>query len=149
MKALKQRNRHRPNDGIFGDCHRAAVASILELPLDGVPHFGEGGPDGDEFSRREREFLALRGLVPIYIPYPGESLEQVFRCIKSLNPDIYYLLGGVSKTGVNHTVVARNDEIVHDPSLNDSGIIGPCVDGFYWVTFFGSTIALPSEDSET
>ena len=23
----------------------------------------------------------------------------------------------------------------HDPSLDDSGIVGPCDDGFYWVQY--------------
>jgi hypothetical protein len=137
MKPIKQRYRHQPGKGIYGDCHRAAIASILELPLDDVPHFGDGGPDADEFERRTQAWLRTRGIVGIQVPYSGD-LGHMFRCIKALNPGVYYLLGGESRTGVNHTVVCLNDEIVHDPSLNESGIIGPCDDGYYWVTYFGT-----------
>jgi hypothetical protein len=141
MTPLKQRNRHRPTEGIWGDCHRAAIASVLDLPLDAVPHFGDGGPDGVEFQRREDEFLRSVGLVAVRIIYPGDDRELVFRALKGMNPGIYYLFGGRSATGVDHTVVGIDDGIVHDPSLNDSGIVGPCDDGWYWVTFFGCACA--------
>lgn len=140
MIPLKQRNRHRPAEGIWGDCHRAAIASVLELPLDDVPNFGEGGPNGEEFARRERDWLKGVGLVPIQVPFDA-ALDQVFRCVRAINPDVYFLLGGRSRTGVNHTVVGFNDAIVHDPSLDDAGIVGPCEDGYFWVTFFGCICA--------
>lgn len=138
MTPLKQRFGHRPADGVWGDCHRAAIASILDLPLDEVQHFGDGGPDGQEFDRRVRDWLWKRGLVPVSMVY-NAKLEDVFVCMKSMNPGIYYLLGGASATGVDHTVVGLEDRIVHDPSMNDSGIIGPCEsDGLYWVTFLAT-----------
>jgi hypothetical protein len=34
-------------------------------------------------------------------------------------------LTGRSATGCNHAVVCRNDRIVHDPSLDAVGIVGP------------------------
>jgi hypothetical protein len=40
-----------------------------------------------------------------------------------------------SRTNVDHSVIAFENQIVHDPSLNNSGIIAPCDDGFIWVTF--------------
>ena len=52
------------------------------------------------------------------------------------NPGLYYLLSGTSRTGCNHTVVALDDQIVWDPSLSDSGIIGPCDDGYYWIKLY-------------
>ena len=141
MTPLKQRNLHNPEEGIWGDCHRAAVASMLDLPIDEVPHFGDGGPDGEEFNSRIQAFLLSRGLTRIQIPYSGK-LEDVHLTLKHQNPDTHYFLGGHSKTGVDHTVVCLNGEIVHDPSLNESGIVGPCEDGFYWIEFLGSAIAV-------
>lgn len=141
MIPLKQRNRHRPDEGIYGDCHRAAIASILELPLDDVPHFLEDNCDSVEFAKREREFLVSRGIVPISIAFDCD-LPSVFMTLRYLNPTIYYILGGESRTGVNHSVVCRGGEVVHDPSLNNAGIVGPCKpDGHYWVTYFGAAIA--------
>ena len=53
-----------------------------------------------------------------------------------LNPDVPFLLGGFSKTGVNHTVVCQFGKIVCDPSLTDAGIVkGMQPDGVYWATY--------------
>lgn len=142
MIPLKQRNRHNPEEGVWGDCHRAAIASVLELDLDDVPHFADGGPTGEEFMRREQAFLRSLGLVRIAVPYDA-PLEKVLECVRVLNPGVYYLLGGKSRTGVDHTVIGLNGQIVHDPSLDNSGIVGPCEsDGLYWLTFFGAAVAL-------
>src|SRR5688572_10391960 len=101
MIPIKQQNRHRPAEGVWGDCHRAALASILELPLEEVPHFAEGGPDGKEFNRRIQEWLSGRGLIEISVPYKSE-FQDVLNAQKWINPGLYYLLGGVSRSGVNH-----------------------------------------------
>lgn len=144
MTPTKQRNLHRPKEGIWGDCHRACLASLLDLPYDSVPHFGDGGPDGGEFNRRVTEWLAKQKLGQGSAAFEGE-LDAVLRMMKLVNPGVYYILGGRSRTGVNHSVIALEDEIVHDPSINGSGIVEPCDDGFYWVTFIvtGGTVAQP------
>lgn len=134
MIPVAQKNLHRPNEGVWGDCHAACIASLLEVPLEDVPNFGHGGPDGDEFNRRVRKYLGSHGLAMGSAAFDG-TLEAVLRMMKLINPDVYYILGGRSKTGVDHSVIAFEDEIVHDPSINQSGIIGPCEDGFIWVTF--------------
>ena len=140
MIPVKQRNRHDPAAGVWGDCHRAAVATMLSLPLDAVPHFGDGGPTGDVFKALEKAFLASHGLVPIDAVYAGgeADVQLILHVVSAMNPDVPFLLGGTSRNGVDHTVVCLNDAIVHDPSLDDSGIVGPCKDGWYWVTFFGA-----------
>lgn len=148
MTPTKQRNLHRPGEGVWGDCHSACLASMLDLPLDDVPHFGEGGPDGQEFNRRVREWLSIRGLGQASAAFEGE-LDAVLRMMRHVNPGVYYILGGRSLTGVNHSVVALENRIVHDPSLNESGIVRPCEDGFYWVTFLvcGATVETASVEA--
>jgi hypothetical protein len=131
---VKQRNKHRPKEGVWGDCHRACIASLLDLPLDDVPHFGDGGPAGEEFNDRVNHFLRSRNLAQGSAAFAG-SLESVLEMMKFINPGIYYILGGRSRTNVDHSVIAFENQIVHDPSLNNSGIIAPCDDGFIWVTF--------------
>jgi hypothetical protein len=37
--------------------------------------------------------------------------------------------------GTAHVVIALNDAIVWDPALDDSGIVGPADDGYYWIEF--------------
>jgi hypothetical protein len=56
----------------------------------------------------------------------------------NLRSNPVFLLTGTSRNRCAHTVVACNGDIVCDPSLDDSGIIGPTDDGFYWLTFFGA-----------
>lgn len=141
MTPVKQRIRTDPAAGTFGDCHRAAVATLLSLPLDAVPHFADGGPSADEFKRREREFLATHGLVPIDAVYAGReaSVDLILHVVGALNPRVPYLLGGANRDGHDHTVVCLDDAIVHDPSPELLGVYAPCSDGWFWVTFLGTS----------
>lgn len=136
MTPLKQRNRHQPEEGVFGDCHRAAIASVLDLSLDDVPHFFDKGVSGEIAARSEEAWLAARGLAPVRVAC-NETLVlgAILDAAGKINPGACYLLSGKSKSGCNHTVVCRDEQIVHDPSQDDVGIIGPCEEGHYLVTF--------------
>lgn len=144
---MKQKFKHDPANGVWGDCHRTAIAYCLGLQHDDVPHIGDGGPSSIEFERRENEYLKTRGLVPIRVPFADGDIYGILNVGKVSSCGTYYLLGGMSRTGVNHTVVCLEDKIVCDPSLTDAGIIGPCDDGYYWLTFFGSIQACPKESN--
>lgn len=135
MKFHRQRFLHDPDNGVFGDCMRTAIACVLDLEIEEVPHFNEGGPDGKEFCRRVGEFVASRGLSIFTVPYSGEGgLGPVLESIGHYNPSAIYLLSGEATRGANHVVVCRGGEILHDPHPSDDGLIGPCQpDGFYWV----------------
>lgn len=127
---------HDPAAGRYGDCHRAAIATVLGLPIESVPHFGAGGPPTDEFWRRERQFLSGFGLLGAQCAYAGE-MADVLHTVSTLNGlDIVYLLGGLSRRGNDHTVVCRGNRIIHDPHPDASGLVGPCSDGMWWVTYF-------------
>jgi hypothetical protein len=54
--------------------------------------------------------------------------------MKAINPGVFYLLGGQSRTDCGHSVVCLDDAIIWDPSLTDAGIVGPMEDGYYWIT---------------
>lgn len=144
MTPVKQRFLHRPDEGQFGDCHRAAVASVLDLPLDEVPHFYEGGRAAAEAERVEREFLRSRGLVPVVVAFEAD-IGRVLKAMGAWNAGTHYLLGGMSKNGVGHTVVCLGGEIVHDPAIDGSGIVGPMEDGLFWITFFGAAVVAQPE----
>lgn len=155
MIPLKQRYGHHPERGIYGDCHRAAMASLLELPLDDVPHFCDESlyaPDAKPLSDREREWLLSRGLTSINIIFPGETpLDDVLGTMNGINPGVLFILGGTSVNGCGHSVVAGNGRVVHDPSIgapsNKHGsIIGPMEDGYWWLTFIGAAITVDSKE---
>jgi hypothetical protein len=136
MTPVKQEFAHNPPDS-HGDCHRAALATILDLPLTAVPHIGdkEAAIDGKLFKQNEREFLATLGLIAVAVPLAG-TLSHILYASGELNPEQeYFILGGVSSSECGHSVVANKDGIVHDPHPDNVGIIAPMDDGYYWLTY--------------
>lgn len=131
----KQLFRHDPANGVYGDCHRTAIACLLNLEPEQVPHFGLNFDNGELFHHQVREWLASQGLCQVDSVF-NASLDEVLLTQEALNPGVHYLLGGKSRTGCGHTVVACGGKIVWDPSLDDAGIIAPFdADGLYWVTY--------------
>jgi len=141
MIERKQLFRHRPLEGQIGDCHRTAIACLLDLEPETVPHFGlsdfdkEGRITKHEQTTEADAWLRERGMLCVHLAYPLPELADVLAWVGASNPNVYWLLGGASKIGVNHTVIARGRSIAWDPSLDDSGIVGPCDDGYFWASF--------------
>ena len=123
---------HDPSRGVYGDCRRAALASILDLPAAEVPHFFDGGPDPDDAQRAERAWLASRGLALVTIPVAGD-LGVILTNIGNVNDGAYYLLSGTSANGLGHTVVGCGSRIVHNPSA--ATIVAPMPDGMFRVDY--------------
>jgi len=144
MKPQKQLFRHKPDEGSYGDCHRTAIACVLDMDAKDVPHFMDARAfDGGAENAHDRAeaWLNERGIATINVLFGGNvPLEEVLRTVAFTNTRgrPVFILGGESKNGVNHSVVCCDGKIVCDPSQDDSGIVGPCDDGFYWVTFFGA-----------
>lgn len=146
MTPIKQLFRHDP-PRTWGDCHRTAIACILNMRPQDVPHFFDNCIDNSPAPEQHAHcamWLERRGIIQIQIMFSGESsLADVLSTMAGLNPGIAFILGGQSKNRVNHSVVVLNGEIFCDPSLDDAGIIGPMDDGNWWLTFFGARVAKP------
>lgn len=141
MKPQKQLFRHQPADGVFGDCHRTAIAIVLDLEAKDVPHFMDGGQAAEAAHKACEAWLNARGISTITMLFDGATLlKDILSTVAGVNRHSKptYLLLGTSRSRVNHCVVCCAGRIVCDPSLDDSGIIGPCEDGYYWLTFFGA-----------
>lgn len=134
MKFHKQRFRHEPHRGIYGDCHRAALASLFELSLDDVPHFSDGGPTAAEFNDRVSAWLRVRNLTSVNIGVRG-SLTEVLGGIDVVSPDAFWMLSGLDISGAQHTVICRRGRIIHDPARDMSTPLRPNANGEYTVTF--------------
>ena len=136
MKIQKQKYRHDPDNGVFGDCYRTCVAMLLDLDRDDVPHFSKDADldqDGIDATQRLREWLKPRGLSTFIVLYPDEhDLEEILQATASMNPGLPMMLVGESKryAGIGHVVIIQDGKILADPS--DSGIKGP-INGYYWV----------------
>lgn len=133
MIPVKQRVKHDPASGKFGDCFRTALASILDIEdVGNVPHFFENGETADEAWARIDPWLTDQGFCMVAIPYPGNLTRlEVCQGFGGSNPNVYYLLGG-SIRGVNHIVVCCNDEIVCNPAMYPEGLDGPVVEPGVW-----------------
>jgi hypothetical protein len=133
MVPLKQKYRHNPAEGAYGDCHRTCLAMILELERDTVPNFAEHAHEQwGLWQDLVNEFLAEHGMGMFRIAFAAD-LDAVLHYMLQVNPGIFYILGGSSRNGTGHSVVCVNDKIIADPSLDDSGIVGPMEDGHFWI----------------
>jgi hypothetical protein len=104
-----------------GDCLRAAVATVLNLDPDDVPHFVQyvEHPEGTD---SHLWWWALVGFCCAHgwrVDYAGEA------------PSGWSLADGVSARGHQHVVVAYDGEIVHDPHPEGGGLAS--ITG--WFTF--------------
>jgi hypothetical protein len=141
MKFHKQLFSHDPANGSFGDCLRTCYACLLDIEdVEQVPNFGIHYGDTKAFNKASGDWLLGRGLKEVSFPLNGEmSLERLFECMTSWNPNTTYMLTGLGARGVNHVVIARNDKIIHDPHPSNAGLVGPCVEPdqppIWWVHF--------------
>lgn len=142
MTPHKQLHRHDPAAGVYGDCCRTVYACLLDKHPSEVPHFAERHwNDLEAGQRAEDEYLESQGLRLIRIVYPGDesTLSRVHAWAKYWMPGMYYVLSGTSRNGTDHVVICCDGEIIHDPAQDDSGVVGPCSDGNYWVYLFASS----------
>lgn len=98
-------------EGRIGNCFQAAIASIVEKPLNEVPHFA--AIEDDTWWEQTLEFLSNNGY-SVYDCSP-EELPHV--------KDSLVLVVGKSERGVNHSVIFKNGKLLHDPHPSRSGII--------------------------
>ena len=101
--------------GERGNCWQAAVASILELPLEEVPDIQAYDDDMvwfDEF----REWLNQYGLSAIGFT-PGGIDIQGYHLIECKSTTL--------KNGELHVVVGLNEKVVHDPNPHATSIGKP------------------------
>lgn len=138
MIPVHVRVRHDPPNGLFGDCMRACVASIMEMQAEDVPHFAMDGCDGTTQLERVRRFLRPMGLTLCVFLFPGEeSRSDVLAYMGQVNPNATYILCGALASpsegvpGGDHAVVAQGKRIAHDPSWYPTGIVGPTSAGVW------------------
>lgn len=138
MTPHKQLFRHKPDQGIYGDCYRTAIACLLDLPPSDVPHVYDGRDDAIGKARME-SWLSSHGKILIDVAY-ADSVQTVLSLHEHRYPSLHWILSGISANGCNHVVICRGGQIVHDPAQDDSGIVGPCDDGHVWTTFLGALV---------
>lgn len=118
----------RPDE--HGDCWRACIASVLDLPALEVPNFAQEFPGWDEMLAAARQWLRQRGLT-IFRTYCSAKWERdrMLEVFSSDNPGTPIILIGESgqDSGDNHAVVVIDGSVDHDPS--GAGVVGPVTHG--------------------
>jgi len=128
MTPVDQEFPHDPDNGVAGDCYRACIASLLDVPTADVPHFLHDFPSAEEADRRVADFLRPLGLALVTFHYHGEGQTPIF-------PEgVHYILHGKSPrfsgkqadgSVTVHCVIATEGlKVVHDPHPTRHGILG-------------------------
>lgn len=122
----------------YGDCLRACVATVLDLPADYLPNFVDGGATADEAFAAVRHWMSGMKLAPFLVRFPGEhSMGDMLEIMGTLNPtSIYVLFGGVAGGG-DHCVVCEGGKIVHNPAWHGCDLVGPLSDGTWQIMILG------------
>lgn len=121
--------------GDRGDCFRACLASILEVPTLDVPHFFD---EAEDMHAATIQWLAPKGIAFLAMYFLNPTVLQSTHFDFSM----YCILGGYGPRKNErgdyrmHAVVARTlpwgVEIVHDPHPDRSGLLNW---GHRWVKF--------------
>lgn len=141
MKPVATITKHNPETGLIGDCDRACLASLLELPSDSVPHFFDYPPEdgGDRGHAEKCKWLEAHGYTWADIPLQLETINDALSWAERYLPaSLHYQVTAQSKNGSGHAVIAKRGEIVWDPTYHDDesghGLVAP-IDGVVWVGF--------------
>lgn len=105
--------------GQYGDCFRAALASLLDLRLTDVPHFNElARGEGESFWRLVNKFMAQRGQALVLVQ--GFDFGHFTRAGMA---DVFHLILGYCRDGDGHTLVGLNGKIVFDPNPTHPALV--------------------------
>jgi hypothetical protein len=120
--------------GVGGDCVRACVSSVLELPFAEVPHFMADPDTARVWPLALRDWLARRGL-EIDTLAPAGDFDDVLRYMGRFHAGDHYILAGRSGDDFGHVVVGLGGSVVHDPSprvpRGSHALTGPLPNGRY------------------
>lgn len=153
MRFQKQTIAHDPFSGTVGNCYQAALASLLGMNIDDVPHFYEDAksdkPEHDFETAVEEwidNWLHDRGLMRIELMMSGGTVSEALAILLVMVPVTYpILLSGLAPNGMPHVVIAQGGSIVWDPAIGDGGLKGPFKDGAWFVEI----IVRPIEEDES
>lgn len=104
-----------PVDQQRGNCLQAVIASLLDLPLDEVPHFVQDDVNSGgrvNWWNSMIEFVHTHGW-----GLHGATLET--------HPGEHLMVSGPSPRGqgIHHVVVYRDGQMVHDPHPDRTGLL--------------------------
>lgn len=105
-----------------GNCVSACIASLVNEPIDRVPHFVEfgihwGDGEDDKVSNGNAWWAMMLG----YLAGKGYWVTELDG-LGDADPDEFLLVAGMSPRGVLHQVIYREGVLWHDPHPSRDGI---------------------------
>lgn len=101
-----------------GNCFSASLASLLEITVEDVPYFMAH----EDWAAAVNTWLSPRGLMLVWVPLVIFLDEQEIR-LRDEPPPGLHVLSGDLPGGIQHAVVARGRQIVHDPLPGSPGLV--------------------------
>lgn len=124
---------HDPDNGQYGDCFRACIASLMELPIKEVPHFmhcnsPEEAKDDTEAMIKLWKWLKPQGLG--FFVYTAATAPEHLHAwqdyfLLKLNPDTHHIISGYTARNTFHSVIGKGGHMVHDPYPSGIGLLQP------------------------
>ena len=116
------------------------LACLLEIPPKEIPNFADGlayDKEGvEEYWKRKKKWLDDRGWAWASFAFDSSfSLEDMLDHGSELNQKMHWVLCGKSRNGTNHVVICKGGEIVHDPAIDGSGIVGPTNENWWHIEY--------------
>jgi len=134
MKYHLQKFKHKDGNNIHGDCWRTAIACILDLERDEVPHVYESELYKTGKASAEAlmgKWLLDRGYTLVEIPYACNVDELLDSTVMVMSP---YLISAQSpRYDTNHVVIAQGGVIIHDPAGDVEPITEAGPDNHTWL----------------
>lgn len=123
---LYQLNKHEPDNGIYGDCFRTAIACILGFDNpESIPLFA---PVEDQ-KKSYVDFLDSIGYILFEIPWKvNDSIKSPLEFMEYYYPNLPYLFSGLSKRGVGHVAIYQGETLIHDTFPGGNGICSAFID---------------------
>lgn len=114
-----------------GNCLPACIASILEIPIDDLPNFC--AKKGTNWITDTAEWLHLHGWSMFYFSLNPRRKRKDGRVNAdwhfNIPRDALYIAGGKSPRGNwNHACIYRDNELIHDPHPDGTGLVGNPID---------------------
>lgn len=133
MIPVKQTILHDPEHGRYGNCFQVCIASLMELPIEAVPHFCDGPESDNWLEHTNKWFSDFYGLIYIEFQITGDGkLKRNLNAWRN-GHDIYHTLKGYSSrdTSIIHTVIGKNGIPFFDPHPDNKMLHGtPFLIGF-------------------
>lgn len=130
----------KPGPGVYGDCFRAALASLLDLPLQEVPHFAKDADgDGALFWCLINHWLSARGQALILSRGFDFTIQQ-----RAGMAPVFHLILGTCADGYPHVWVALSGRLIFDPNPSQLAIVTKPEDLVFGFVVSAAACGVPS-----